>query len=61
MNMETQLRLILEFDGVYGGPQSRDRVIRTLRDAIALLENTQTQDIFCTPFRIEALGEEEES
>lgn len=61
MNMENQLRLILEFDGVYGGPQSRDRVIRTMRDAIALLENTHTQDIFCTPFRIEALGEDEEA
>ncbi|MFN8497790.1 MAG: hypothetical protein U0641_08030 [Anaerolineae bacterium] len=61
MNMENQLRLIVEFDGVYGGPQSRDRLIRTLRDAIAVLENTRTQDIFCTPFRIEAMGEEDEA
>ncbi len=41
MNMETGLRLLVEFDGVYGGAQSKD--------------------IFCTPFRIEAMGEEEES
>ncbi len=61
MNMETGLRLLVEFDGVYGGKQSKDRLIRTLRDAIAILENTQSKDIFCTPFRIEAMGEEEES
>ena len=61
MNMENSLRLLVEFDGVYGGPQSKDRLIRTLRDAIALLENTQAQDIFCTPFRIEVMGEEDES
>lgn len=46
--------LLIEFEGIYGGAQSRDLVMRILKEALALVENTeQTAEITCSGFRIE--------
>ena len=54
-----ELKTIFEFEGAYGGRQSRDQVMRALREALAILEITHAQDILCPPFRIQANVEEE--
>jgi hypothetical protein len=53
---------IIEFHGVYGGEQSRDVVLRVLKEALALVENTNPyNELICSNFRIEIMiGEEEE-
>lgn len=51
--------ILIEFEGVYGGAQSRDIVLRILKEAIALVENTETEsELICSGFRIEATEEE---
>ncbi|MDQ4078800.1 MAG: hypothetical protein M3220_21480 [Chloroflexota bacterium] len=45
---------IIEFEGIYGGPQSREVVLRVLKEALALVENTEPYaEIICSGFRIE--------
>lgn len=54
-------KTIIEFDGVYSGPQSRDIVLRILKEALALVENTPSQaELMCSGFHIEASYEEEQ-
>ncbi len=53
------MKTIFEFEGAYGGRQSRDQVIRALREALAILEITRARDVLCPPFRIQANVEEE--
>ncbi len=51
---------LIEFEGVYGGAQSRDIVLRILKEAIALVENTEPgSELICSGFRIEATEEEQ--
>ncbi len=51
--------ILIEFDGIYGGPQSRDIVLRILKEALALVENTEAgSEVICSGFRIEAEEEE---
>lgn len=59
MDSSEQVKTIFEFDGAYGGRQSRDLVIRALREALAILEITRTQNVLCPPFRIQATVEED--
>lgn len=50
---------LIEFEGIYGGTQSRDIVLRLLKEAIALVENTESgSEIICSGFRIEVTEEE---
>ncbi len=52
---------IIDFDGVYGGSQSRDIVLRILKEALMMVENTPSHaELICSGFRIEANYEEEE-
>jgi hypothetical protein len=52
---------LVDFDGIYGGSQSREIVLRLLKEALALVENTeQTAELICSGFRIEVRDEEEE-
>ena len=60
MEQSPALRTIFEFEGTYGGRQSRDQVIRAFREALAILENTRTRDVLCPPFRVQATVEEED-
>lgn len=51
---------IIEFDGIYGGSQSRDVVLRLLKEALALIENTDpTAELICSGFRIEIVETEQ--
>jgi hypothetical protein len=51
---------LLEFEGVYGGAQSRDIVLRILKEAIALVENTSSNaELICSGFRVDVTEEEE--
>lgn len=59
MEDPTALKTIFEFDGVYGGRQSRGQLIRALREALAIMEITEARDFLCPPFRIQANVEEE--
>lgn len=59
MEQNETLKTIFEFDGTYGGRQSRDVVIRALREALAIMENTRSHHVLCPPFRIQAAVEEE--
>ena len=52
---------IIDFEGVYGGPQSRDIVLRILKEALALVENTPSHaELLCSGFRIERSDNPEE-
>lgn len=54
-------RIIIEFEGIYGGPQSREVVLRVLKETLALIENTEPYaEIICSGFRIEEDEPEEE-
>ena len=59
MEHSQELRTIFEFEGAYGGRQSLNQVIRALREALAILENTRTHNVLCPPFRIQAAVEED--
>lgn len=53
--------IVIEFDGVYGGSQSREMVLRVLKEAIALVENMeQGTQLICSGFRIEEIESAEE-
>lgn len=46
--------VLIEFEGIYGGSLSRDLVLRILKEALALVENTeQGAELTCSGFRIE--------
>ena len=48
---------IIEFEGVYGGAQSRDMVLRILKEALALVENMEAgTELICSGFRIEEMA-----
>jgi hypothetical protein len=50
---------IIEFEGIYGGAQSRDMVLRILKEALALVENMEAgTELICSGFRIEQLETE---
>jgi hypothetical protein len=50
-------RLLLEFQGTYGGPASRDEIMRTLKEALALVEHTASDaELTCAGLRIEVLN-----
>ncbi len=59
MDQSEALETIFEFEGAYGGRQSRDQVIRAFREALAILENLRTRDVLCPPFRVQATIEED--
>ena len=45
---------LIEFNGVYGGHHSREIVLRMLKEALALVENTEpTAALICSGFHIE--------
>ena len=47
-------RPLFDYTGVYGGPASRDELIRALKEALAILENTvRDAQVTCSPMRIE--------
>ncbi|MGH2541627.1 MAG: hypothetical protein ACRDIB_02440 [Ardenticatenaceae bacterium] len=53
---------IIEFEGVYGGSQSREIVLRVLKEALALVENTEAEArLICSGFHIEEERPEEGS
>lgn len=48
---------LIDFEGVYGGPQSREIVLRMLKEALALVENTEPgAALICSSFHIEVQG-----
>lgn len=52
---------LIDFEGIYGGPQSRDVVLRILKEALAMVENTGPgAELICSGFHIEATEEERE-
>ena len=52
-------KLLLDFQGAYGGQSSRAEVLRMLKEARALVENTARDTwILCSGVRIEALEDE---
>ncbi len=55
-------QLIIEFEGVYGGAHSREIVVRLLKEALALVENTeQNSELLCSGFRIEEIAQDDEA
>jgi hypothetical protein len=51
---EEMARALIEFEGIYGGAQSREVVLRVLKEALALVENTEPYaELLCSGFRIE--------
>lgn len=49
-------RLLFEFSGTYGGPGSRDELLRALKEALALVEYTPGDaELTCPTLRIEVL------
>jgi len=47
--------LLIDYQGTYGGPASRDEVLRVLREALALVEATPRHAVItCAGLRIES-------
>jgi hypothetical protein len=48
--------ILIEYVGTYGGPASRDEVLRALKEAVALVENTaRDAELSCAGLRIEVV------
>lgn len=48
--------ILIEYVGTYGGPASRDEVLRALKEAVALVENTpRDAGLACAGLRIEVV------
>jgi|GEM_PF-2989359 hypothetical protein len=48
--------VLIDYTGTYGGPASRDEIIRALKEALALVENTPPDaELACAGLRIEVL------
>lgn len=49
-------RLLIDFHGTWGGPSSRDDILRVLKESIALVEYTAADaQLTCAGLRIEIL------
>jgi len=54
--MPSRETTLLDYVGTYGGPASRADVLRALKEALALVENTAADArLICTAIRIEVL------
>ena len=52
--METQSRNLIDYSGTYGGRASRDEILRALKEALALVENTAPDaELVCAGLRID--------
>lgn len=51
----TELDEIFNYEGIYGGKNSRDEIIRALKEALALIEDAPQEEFMCTGFRIEGI------
>jgi predicted RNase H-like HicB family nuclease len=50
------IQTLIDFPGVYGGAASRDEVLRQLKEALALVENTaRDAELSCAGLRIDVL------
>ena len=48
--------VLIEYPGTYGGPSSRDEILRTLKEALALVDNTaRDAQLSCSGIRVEVL------
>ncbi len=50
-----ELDEIFHYEGTYGGPSSRDEIVRALKEALAILEDAPHPEFVCTGFRIEGI------
>ena len=51
-------QVLMDFHGTWGGPNSRDDVLRILKEALALVEYTaQDAQLTCAGLRIEVINE----
>jgi hypothetical protein len=49
-------RTLLDYPGTYGGPSSRDEILRVLKEALALVHNTAPDaSLACGGLRLEVL------
>ncbi len=46
---------IFSYEGTYGGRNSRDEIVRALKEALAILEDALHEEFVCTSFRIEGI------
>jgi hypothetical protein len=50
------LRTLIDYAGTYGGPSSREEVLRALKEALALVHDTANDAVLtCAGLRIEVL------
>jgi hypothetical protein len=51
-----QRSTLVDFHGTYGGRSSRDEILRILKEALALVENTASDaELSCAGVRIEVI------
>jgi hypothetical protein len=49
-------RTLLDVQGIYGGPTSRDQILRLLKEALALVDATpRDAELACAGLRIEVV------
>ena len=47
---------LIDYAGTYGGPASRDEIIRALKEALALIEETpRDADLACPGLRVDLM------
>lgn len=51
----SQSDIVYRYEGIYGGRNSRDEIIRALKEALALIEDAPHAEFVCTSFRIEGI------
>ena len=52
---DVELIEIFNYEGVYGGRNSREEIVRALKEALVLIENAPQEEFVCTAFRIEGI------
>ena len=50
-----ELDEIFSYEGTYGGRNSRDEIVRALKEALAIIEDAPHEEFVCTGFRIEGI------
>jgi hypothetical protein len=49
-------QILVDFRGAYGGPSSRDEIVRALKEALALVEGTaRDAQLACAGLRVEVI------
>lgn len=50
-----ELDEVFSYEGAYGGRNSREEIVRALKEALVIIEDAPHDEFVCTSFRIEGI------